>query len=157
MKTSNTSTHSAGQEAVADYANTLPEEHAAICRLLLKEIDATLPKATSKIWHSMPVWFIGENPVVGYKAKPTAVNLMFWSGRLFGETPLRPVGKFQAADIDFQDRSAIDTQALRRWLKKAGTEIWDYQGHFQRHKALQREKKNRPQKAARRGRAARRR
>lgn len=33
----------------------------AICGLLAKEIDKTLPEAESKIWHAHPVWFLDGN------------------------------------------------------------------------------------------------
>jgi hypothetical protein len=29
-------------------------------------IDRTLPDASNKIWHGHPVWFLEENPIVGY-------------------------------------------------------------------------------------------
>ena len=125
------------QKAITDYAQTSPNSHAAICRRLHREIDAALPEALAKIWHSMPVWFIGENPVVGYKATPKHVNLLFWSGQSFGDPTLESVGKFKAAQIQFTDASQIDSKVLRRWLKKSSTEIWDYQGHFKTQKALQ--------------------
>jgi hypothetical protein len=125
------------QDAITRYAETLPANQAAICRLLQGEIDRALPRATSKIWHAMPVWFVGENPVVGYKAAPKHVNLLFWSGQSFGDSALKPVGKFKAAQIQFTDASQIDPKALRRWLKKSATEIWDYAGHFRTQKALQ--------------------
>ena len=118
------------QEAITRYTESLSASHAAICRVVRKEIDAALPKAASKIWHGNPVWFIGENPIVGYNATPKHVNLLFWSGQLFGDSAFQPVGKFKAAQIKFTDASQIDPKTLRRWLKKAGTDIWDYQGHF---------------------------
>ena len=126
---------------VVSYADRLPEGHAEICRRLHEAIHAGLPKATPKIWHSMPVWFIGENPVVGYKATPKHVTLLFWSGQLFGEPALEAVGKFKAAQIQLIDASQIDPKTLRRWLKTASAEIWDYQGHFKAQKALQRKAK----------------
>ena len=128
---------SATQDDISRYAKALPENYATMCRVLHKAIDVALPKAASKIWHSMPVWFIGENPVVGYKASPSHVTLLFWSGQLFGDPALKPVGKFKAAKIQFTDASQIDLKALRRWLKQCGKEIWDYQGYFRAQKALQ--------------------
>jgi hypothetical protein len=126
------------EKTITDYAEALPDSHAAICRRLHKEIDAALPKAfSSKIWHSVPVWFKGENPVVGYKATPKHVSLLFWSGQLFGDSSLKSVGKFKAAQIQFTDASEIDPKSLRRWLKKSSAEIWDYHGHFKTQKALQ--------------------
>src|ERR1051325_8870484 len=102
-----TNVKSVTQEAVTRYAEALPASYAAICRTLHREIDAALPKAASKIWHTMPVWFMGENPVVGYKATPKHVNLLFWTGQSFGDDALKPVGKFKAAQIRFTEASQI--------------------------------------------------
>jgi len=126
---------------IALYAKSLPENHAAICATLRQEIDVALPKATSKIWHAMPVWFIGENQVVGYNATAKHVTLLFWSGQLFGKTALTPSGKFKVAQIQFTDPAEIDLKALRQWLKHARTKIWDYQRHFKTQIALRKKKK----------------
>jgi hypothetical protein len=134
MRSKNAQNHKADENSrravdiIADYAKTQTTEYAAICRVLRVEIDAALPKASAKIWHAIPVWFIGENPVVGYHARPKHVTLLFWNGQSFGEPALKAAGKFNAAQIQFTDVSQIDSKALRRWLKKAGTDIWDCKG-----------------------------
>src|SRR5580658_8660684 len=114
---------------IADYNKSQSAEYAAICHALRTQIDGVLTKAAAKIWHAIPVWFIGENPVVGYGVtSKKGVNLLFWNGQSFGEPALKAAGKFKAAQIQYTDVSQIDAKALRRWLKKAGTEIWDYKG-----------------------------
>jgi hypothetical protein len=116
--------------------------HAVICQALRAHIDAGLPKATSKLWHGSPVWFIGENPVVGYSVTAKkGVNLLFWNGQSFGDPALKAAGKFRAAQIQFTDASQIDVKLLRRRLKHAGTDIWDFRSHFLKQKALQKKKK----------------
>jgi len=35
-----------------------------IYEALRKEIETTLPEATSKVWHGHPVWFLQDNPIV---------------------------------------------------------------------------------------------
>ena len=131
-----------GADDIAHYAKTQTAEHAAICHALRAEIDAALPKATSKIWHGSPVWFIGENPVVGYNvSSKKGVNLLFWNGQSFGEPTLKAAGKFRAAQIQFTNVSQIDPKPLRRWLKSASTDIWDYHGYFMSQKALQKKAK----------------
>jgi hypothetical protein len=114
------------EDPISSYASKFSAEAEAVCNLLRKEIDLAMPKATSKIWHAMPVWFIDENPVVGYKVTPKYINLLFWSGQSFDEPGLEAAGKFKAAQTKFTDASQIDVKFLRRWLKKARTEIWDY-------------------------------
>ena len=99
---------------------------ASICRRLRKEIERALPAASSKVWHGAPVWFVGETPVVGYNvAAKGGVVLLFWNGRAFEDPALTPIGKFKAAQARYANVSEIKEAPLRRWLKTAGTEIWD--------------------------------
>lgn len=130
------------QETVETYTKALSAADAGICRLLQKEIDAALPKAVSKIWHGAPVWFVGDNPVVGYNATAKHVNLLFWSGQMFADPALKPVGKFKAAQVQFTDESQVDRKALTKWLTSSRVRIWDYQGHFKKQKALQKREKS---------------
>jgi uncharacterized protein YdhG (YjbR/CyaY superfamily) len=96
-------------------------------QLLHSEINVGLPKGTSKIYHAAPVWFIGENAVVGFGVTATkGVNLLFWNGQALKEPELKAVGKFKAAQIYFKDVTEINTKNLRRWLKKAAKDIWDF-------------------------------
>jgi hypothetical protein len=131
-----------GADLIAHYAKPQTANHAAICHVLRAEIDAVLPKGTSKIWHGSPVWFVGENPVVGYNVtSQKGVNLLFWNGQTFGEAALKATGKFRAAQIQFTDFSEIDSKALRRWLKRASTDIWESRSYFLSQKALQKKAK----------------
>ncbi len=111
---------------ITHYIESQTAKYAAICELLRTEIDAVLTKVTSKIWHAMPVWFVGECPVVGYKASAKGVTLLFWNGQSFDEPGLVSAGKFKAAQIVFVDEADVEAKSLRRWLKKAGTDLWDY-------------------------------
>lgn len=116
-----------GVEAITQYNLALTAELAAICDTLRKEIEATLPTSTCKIWYANPVWFIGADPIVGYNiTAKKVVNLLFWSGQLFDEPALKVSGKFKAAQIQFKHESEIDVKALRGWLKKSATRIFDY-------------------------------
>ena len=111
----------------AAYERAQPPRYRAICRLLRSEISAALPKATSRIYHAVPVWFVGDNAVVGYSVTAKrGVNLLFWNGQALNEPELKAAGKFKAAQIQFQDVAEINTKNLRRWLKKAGKDIWDF-------------------------------
>ena len=118
-----------GADAITQYNAELSPEHAVICDALRKEIDAMLPASTCKIWYANPVWFVGEDPVVGFHVTAKqVVNLLFWSGQLFDEPTLKAVGKFKAAQIQFKHASEIDPKTLHGWLKKAKIHIWDYNG-----------------------------
>ncbi len=116
----------AAKDSISSYAAEQNSGHAAICRKLRQAIDNALKGATSKIWHGIPVWFIGENPVVGYHAKTDGVTLLFWNGQKFDEPALLAVGKFHAAQIQIADVAEIEVKVLRAWLRKAATNIWDY-------------------------------
>ena len=112
-------------EPISARSMSLPPNKAAIATCLRNEIEQALPKANARIWQGMPVWFIGENPVVGYSAKLTRVTLRFWNGQSFGDPNLTAVGKFHAAEIRYRNVADIDLKALRRWLRKARTNVWD--------------------------------
>src|SRR5262245_6140137 len=112
---------------VAGYDNAQPTTERAICKRLRAEITKVLPKASSKVWHGAPVWFVGDTPVVGYSVpKRGGVSLLFWNGQAFGDTVLEPMGKFRAAQAWYGNAAEIKLTSLRRWLKQAGTDLWDY-------------------------------
>ena len=126
---SRTAKPTTGPKTVAAYVKAQKPGLAAVCRLLRKEIDATLPMAGAKIYHAIPVWFIAGNPVVGFSVTAKKqVNLLFWNGQAFDEPDLEAVGKFKAAQVQFGDVEEIDKKKLKKWLKKAGKDIWDYAG-----------------------------
>ena len=99
----------------------------SVCEVLMDEIAKGLPNATVKIWHAIPVWFIKDNPVVGYgPTKRKGVNLLFWSGQAFNEPGLTPEGSFRAAEIKYTDAQQIDTDKLQKWLSEASVKIYNY-------------------------------
>ena len=109
------------------------EADQAICNLLAKEIDKGLPEAENKIWHRHPVWFLDENPIVGYSKQKKGIRLMFWSGMSFEENQLHPgTGKFMDASVFYNDVSEINTEDLQRWLEKARDIQWDYKNVVKR-------------------------
>ncbi|MDX1482798.1 MAG: DUF1801 domain-containing protein, partial [Woeseiaceae bacterium] len=110
-----------------------------ICDKLRQEIDRGLPQAESRLWHGHPVWFLDGNPIVGYSKLKDCVRLMFWSGDDFGEPKLKPgTGKFKDASIRYTNVAQIDTDDLRRWLKKSETIQWDYKNVVRRKGRLER-------------------
>jgi hypothetical protein len=110
---------------VAAYNARLDPQRAAIAYRLRAVIDAQLPQAVGRTWHAIPVWFVGENPVVGYTERKTGVMLMFWNGQHFDEPELEASGSFHMAQIAFEDAAQIDEQKLAGWLAKAASSIWD--------------------------------
>jgi hypothetical protein len=115
-------------EPIVAYDMAVRMSHREIVAVLHGEISGVLKTAEAKIWHAMPVWFIDKNPVVGYKSGPKHVTLLFWNGQAFKEPGLIAAGKFKAAQIHYVTVDEIRVTDLRRWLKKARKDIWDYRG-----------------------------
>lgn len=102
-------------------------EERRVCEALAKFINKVLPEAECKIWHRHPVWFLDENPIVGYSKLKAGIRLMFWSGASFDEDRLSPgTGKFEDASIIFSHLSHIDWSDMARWIEKSKTIQWDY-------------------------------
>ena len=121
-----------GHDQLAAYSQAQPLAFRTLCDVLLELITTVLPKATSRIWHGSPVWFIDENPVVGYNATAKTVNLLFWNGQAFDEPDLKRVGKYRAAQAVFGDASEIDAKGVRRWLRKAKSDVFDARAFFRK-------------------------
>ena len=121
------------------YNNKLTAGDKAICDTLAAEINKHLPKATNKMWHAHPVWFIEDNPIVGYSKLKGGIRLMFWSGVGFEEDKLQPgTGKFKDASISYTAQDQINVKDLKRWLGKATKIQWDYKNLVKRKGVLKR-------------------
>ncbi len=124
---------------ITSYNATLSDVYKKITNKLMKIIDANLNATESKIWHRHPVWFINENPIVGYSKLKAGVRLMFWSGIDFDELQLLPgTGKFKDASILYTNSKEINETDLKRWLKKAEKIQWDYKNIVKRKGKLER-------------------
>ncbi len=125
MKKESGSTPAGRGDPLAAWSRSLPPDFRATCDRLRELIDAALPKATAKVWHGSPVWFLGEHPVVGYSANAKRVQLLFWNGQAFDEPGLRPMGSFRAAEAVYAKAGEVDAVLVRRWLRKAGKDVLD--------------------------------
>jgi hypothetical protein len=124
---------------IKEYNNKQTASDKAICDLLQAKIDKNLPKAESKIWHAHPVWFLDENPIVGYSKLKSGVRLMFWSGVSFEEDKLQPgTGKFKDASITYTSKDEVNVKDLKRWLRKGAEIQWDYKNVVKRKGKLER-------------------
>ena len=108
------------------YNNALSTEKKDICDMLMREIDETLINSISKMYHSNPVWFINDNPIVGYNVTGNGIALLFWSGQSFKTPGLVGTGKFKAAKIVYVVKSDIDLKLLKNWLRESVEIQWDY-------------------------------
>ena len=110
-----------------------------ICELLADHLIELLPEANYKIWHKHPVWFLDENPIVGYSKQKAGIRLMFWSGASFNEEKLKPgTGKFKDASIFYTEPNQIIVDDLKRWVDKSRSVQWDYQNIYKRKGKLER-------------------
>ena len=108
------------------YSKKLPAPIAKICDVLRMEINEILKDADSRLYYKMPVCFIDDNPILGYKATRGGVTLLFWSGQSFEEKDLKSAGKYKATKVLFGSVGDMDLTALRRWIEKSKKFIWDY-------------------------------
>lgn len=103
----------------------------AICDLLMNLINKYLPEAENKVWHAHPVWFLDDNPLVGYNKLKGCIRLMFWSGASFKEKDLIPgTGKFKDASIRYTNVMQINEKDLARWIAKSKKIQWDYKNIY---------------------------
>jgi hypothetical protein len=117
----------AGSPEIIAYNLQQHSEDQKICDLLSSIITAELTGAENKIWHRHPVWFLNENPIVGYSKQKPGIRLMFWSGKDFEEINLNiHGGKFKDASIFYNDVSEIIPTDLKRWIQKSKEIQWDY-------------------------------
>ena len=123
---------------ILQYNASLSSEDRAIADLLAQVIDTNLPDAKSKIWHAHPVWFLDDNPVVGYSKLKASVRLLFWSGQSFEEPGLINEGKFKAAEYRYTNAQQINQNDLVRWLEKSREIQWDYKNIVKRKGVLER-------------------
>ena len=108
------------------------------CAVLRREADAALPEAGARIWHAHPVWFLDDNPVVGYSKLKDCIRLLFWSGQSFETPGLKAQGTFKAAGLRLTSVDQIDPVALRHWLAEARDIQWDYKNIVKRKGRLER-------------------
>lgn len=124
---------------IQTYNDNLETNHKLICDTLAQVISQTLSEAENKIWHAHPVWFLDGNPITGYSKQKKGIRLMFWSGADFEEEKLSVKGeKFKDASIFYNDVTEINTDDLKRWLKKSRNIQWDYKNLIKRKGKLER-------------------
>lgn len=124
--------------AYTSYNESLEPADKQIGDLLASTITFSLPEATCKIWHAHPVWFLNENPIVGYSKQKKGMRLMFWSGADFDEEKLNVQGeKFKDASVFYNSVSDVQTDDLLRWLQKSKEIQWDYKNLVKRKGKLE--------------------
>jgi hypothetical protein len=120
------------QKDIKNYHDLLSDSDRTICDILYTEINKTLEEAQHKIWHSHPVWFLDDNPIVGYHKLKKGIRLLFWSGQSFDEPLLKNEGKFKAAECYYNQVEDINLEDLVRWISKGESIQWDYKNIVKR-------------------------
>jgi len=109
-----------------EYSKDFEEPLRNLCKVLDEHIDTALKTSRCTLYHGAPVWFIEDNPIVGYSKKSNKIAVLFWSGQSFCESGLSKLGKFKAAEIQYTDEKEINYEKLDSWLLEAETIIWNY-------------------------------
>jgi len=127
-------------QEIENYIKNLENESdQLICSKLTSLINSNLQFTESKIWHKHPVWFIEGNPIVGFSKQKKGIRLMFWSGADFEEDNLNVRGeKFKDASVFYNSESEIESDDVKRWLKKSEEIQWDYKNIVKRKGKLER-------------------
>jgi hypothetical protein len=125
--------------SIPEYNLSQSPSDLSICDSLRVIINNVLTSAESKIWHGHPVWFLDENPIVGYSKEKKGIRLMFWSGADFEEGALNVVGgKFKDASKFYNSQEEINQEDVERWLRKSEKIQWDYKNIVKRKGKLER-------------------
>jgi len=109
-----------------EYNNQFEGSLKVICIKLIDLINQKMKNATSKMYHGVPVWFIEENPIVGYSKKKNGIALLFWSGQSFSNKGLSPIGNFKAAEKVYTKIEETNESEINKWLDEAPSIQWDY-------------------------------
>ena len=112
-----------GQDII-EYNQGLATAERELAESLAALFASKLSTAEAKVWHGHPVWFVDGNPVCGYSLKKAGLEVLFWSGKSFKTSGLRPVGKYQAAGIAVE--SQADLNKVEAFMAEATNIQWDY-------------------------------
>jgi hypothetical protein len=108
------------------YIKGLDASIAGVALALAHKFDQALPTSEAKVWHGHPVWFLDENPIVGFSLKKVGLEVLFWSGKSFKVDGLKPVGKYQAAALPITTTDDVESATLTTALEEAIAIQWDY-------------------------------
>jgi hypothetical protein len=97
--------------------STVTELHAAVTGIL----DEELPGATTKLYHGIPVWCVGDEPTIGIKPAKAHLSVLFFRGQRIADPTGRLVasGSFEMASVKLVRAADLDENALRIWVREA--------------------------------------
>jgi hypothetical protein len=86
---------------IVEYNAGLEPAERGLCERFAEVFGKVLPKATCKVWHAHPVWFVDGNPVVGYATRKNGISVLFWSGQSFADPGLKHTGSSNGTTATF--------------------------------------------------------
>jgi hypothetical protein len=97
--------------------STVTDLQAAVADIL----DGELPEATTKRYHGIPVWCVGEEPTIGVKPAKAHVSVLFFRGQRIADATgsLVASGSFEMASVKLASAADLDEDALRGWVRAA--------------------------------------
>ena len=84
-------------------------------------LDGELPEATTKLYHGIPVWCVGDEPTIGVKPAKAHLSVLFFRGQRIADATgtLVGSGSFEMASVRLASAADIDEDALRGWVRAA--------------------------------------
>jgi hypothetical protein len=97
--------------------STVTDLQAAVTGIL----DSELPDATSKLYHGIPVWCVGDQPTVGLKPAKAHLSVLFFRGQRIADATgaLVASGSFELASVKLASAADLDEDVLRGWVRAA--------------------------------------
>ena len=102
--------------------STVTDLQAAVTGIL----NAELPDATTKLYHGIPVWCVGDQPTVGIKPAKAHLSVLFFRGQRVVEKlgqdetgKLVASGSFELASVKLASAADLDEASLRTWVRAA--------------------------------------
>jgi hypothetical protein len=97
--------------------STVTELQAAVTGIL----DDELPDATTKLYHGIPVWCVGDEPTIGIKPAKAHLSVLFFRGQRIADATgtLVASGSFEMASVKLASAADLDENALRTWVREA--------------------------------------
>ncbi len=84
-------------------------------------LDGELPEATTKVYHGIPVWCVGDEPTIGIKPAKAHLSVLFFRGQRIADPAgmLVASGSFEMASVKLASAADLDEDALRRLARAA--------------------------------------
>jgi hypothetical protein len=84
-------------------------------------LDEELPGATTKLYHGIPVWCVGDEPTIGIKPAKAHLSVLFFRGQRIADPTgtLVASGSFEMASVKLASAGDLDENALRAWVREA--------------------------------------